>query len=74
MGQFMLEGMFVGLIAWVMAIPISMVLSQGLLGVLPIPYLELDFPFYLVGVGLAGILTAAALANQGPALIFCATK
>jgi len=74
MGQFMLEGMFVGLIAWVMAIPISMVLSQGLLGVLPIPYLELDFPFYLVGVGLAGILTVAALACQGPSLIFCATK
>ncbi|NDJ74631.1 MAG: FtsX-like permease family protein [Chloroflexi bacterium] len=69
MGQFMLEGVFIGLIAWVMAIPISVVLSRGLLSVLPIIYLELDFPLYLIAYGLAGVLVVVGLASLGPSLM-----
>lgn len=66
MSQFMLEGVLIGVIAWIIAIPFSIWLGQGLLGVIPLDYLELDYPIQLVGFGLAGVLIVAALASLGP--------
>ena len=68
MGQFMLEGILIGLLAWVVAIPISLLLGEGLLGGLPIEYLELDYPPQLVVFGLIGVLIVVALASLGPSL------
>jgi putative ABC transport system permease protein len=69
MGQFMLEGILVGVLAWVVAIPVSVMLSHGLLSMLPLDYVELDYPPQLVSVGLAGMLIVAALASLGPSLM-----
>jgi putative ABC transport system permease protein len=68
MSQFMLEGVLVGILAWVLALPISVWLAELLLTTLPFNEIPLIFPLYLVGIGLAGVLMVAALASFGPSL------
>ncbi|HEX3050176.1 MAG TPA: FtsX-like permease family protein [Aggregatilineaceae bacterium] len=69
MSQFMLEGFLIGLLAWVVAIPISVGMSQGFLGMIPIEYLELVYPPQLVVFGLVGILLVVMLASLWPSLM-----
>lgn len=69
MGQFMLEGILIGLLAWVVAIPISIWMGQGLLTLIPSDYLDLNYPPQLVGLGLAGVLIVVVLASLGPSLM-----
>jgi len=69
MSQFMLEGILIGLLAWAVAIPISFGMSWGLVGALPLNYLELDYPPQLVVYGLVGVLFVVALASLWPSLM-----
>ncbi|NDJ75422.1 MAG: FtsX-like permease family protein [Chloroflexi bacterium] len=69
MGLFMLEGMLVGALAWVVAIPVSMGLGAGLLSLLPGDGWSLDYPPQLGVVGLAGVLMVVSLASLGPSLM-----
>lgn len=69
MGQFMLEGILIGLLAWIVAIPISVGMGHGFLGMFPIEYLELEYPPQLVGFGLVSILLVVVLASLWPSLM-----
>lgn len=69
MAQFMVEGLLIGMVAWVFAIPISIWLSQSLLGVIPIDYIELIYPARLIAIGLGGVLGVVMLASLWPALM-----
>jgi ABC-type lipoprotein release transport system permease subunit len=44
-------------------------MSQGFLGMIPIEYLELDYPPQLVVFGLVGILLVVVLASLWPSLM-----
>ncbi len=67
-GQFMLEGIFIGFVAWVVAIPLSVLLSQSLLTTLPGDTLQLIYPPQLVVFGLVGVLFVVAIASLWPSL------
>ena len=69
MSQFMLEGIMIGLLAWVAAIPLSMWMGQGFLSVIPIDYLDLVYPPQLVALGLAGVLLVVSVASLWPSLM-----
>lgn len=69
MGQFMLEGILIGILAWVAAIPLGIVMGQGFLGILPLDYMELDFPPQLVALGLVGVMIVVTLASLWPSLV-----
>jgi putative ABC transport system permease protein len=64
--QFMLEGMMVGFLAWVVAVPLSLVMGLGLVQILPFDYLNFTvMPQYLL-LGLLGVLLVAGLSSLGP--------
>lgn len=66
--QFMMEGLIVGFIAWVIAIPLSYgagYLLYDTLGVDPVGY---RFPPYVLLIGLIGMQVIVAAASLGPSL------
>ncbi|MBN1966520.1 MAG: ABC transporter permease [Anaerolineae bacterium] len=69
MSQFLLEGILVGLAAWMVAVPLSVGLGAGLMDVLPFDYLGYCYPPYVFGLGLAGILIVATVASLWPSLV-----
>lgn len=69
MGQFMLEGILIGLLAWVAAIPLSIWMSRGFLDVIPIDYLDLVYPPQLVALGLVGVMVVVTIASLWPSLM-----
>ncbi|MCI0713186.1 MAG: ABC transporter permease [Chloroflexi bacterium] len=66
--QFLIEGLLVGIIAWLIAIPLSYGISQLLLSVLPLDF-DLDYPPISAMVGFIGILVVATLASIGPSIM-----
>lgn len=69
MGQFMLEGIIIGILAWLGAIPFSIWMSQAFLGVLPVDYMLLIYPPQLVLFGLANVLVIVTVASLWPSLM-----
>ncbi|NDJ78834.1 MAG: ABC transporter permease, partial [Chloroflexi bacterium] len=68
MSQFLVEGILVGVVAWVAAAPLSYVLGYGLNQVLPFDYVTFSYPPVLLIAGLAGVVLIAALASLWPSL------
>ncbi|MFP4322310.1 MAG: ABC transporter permease, partial [Anaerolineales bacterium] len=67
--QFLIEGLLVGALAWVVALPLALLLGVGLSDALPFgDFFEFSFPVWLAGAGLVGVLLVAALASFWPAL------
>jgi putative ABC transport system permease protein len=66
--QFLVEGLVVGVIGWLVAIPVSYVLSQGFQEVIPWEAFEFSYPPEIILVGLIGTLALATLASLWPAL------
>lgn len=69
MGQFMLEGVMIGFLAWLAAIPLSVVMSQGFLSIIPIDYLDLTYPPQLVLTGLVGVMIVVFVASAWPSFV-----
>lgn len=69
MSQFMLEGIWIGLLAWMAAIPLGILMGQSFLGILPLDYMVLDFPPQLVALGLGGVMIVVTLASLWPSLM-----
>lgn len=69
MGQFMLEGVLVGLLAWVLAAPLSVGLGAGLMDMLPFNYFSFSYPPYVLVWGVVGIVITAALVSLWPSII-----
>ncbi len=68
MTQFLLEGILVGVFAWIAAAPLSYILGYGLSKVLPFTYVVFRYPPLLLVIGLVGVVMIAALASLWPSL------
>ena len=69
MGLFMMEGILIGPLAWLVAIPLSVGMSQGFLSMLPLDYVESTYPLQMVAFGLVGVLFVVALASLWPSIM-----
>lgn len=67
-GQFLTEGLFVGLIAWLIGIPLSIGIGSGLMSVLPIEGIPFNYPPVALVLGLVGMLLIAIIASLWPSL------
>lgn len=67
--QFLVEGMLVGMIAFIFAVPLSFVLATGLASVLPFgDVFQFTYPVWILGVGFVGTLVIATVASVWPSL------
>ena len=66
MSQFMTEGILIGVVSWLVAIPISVVMAIGFLSLLPGDYMRLDYPPELIAIGLVGVLMVVTVASLWP--------
>lgn len=66
--QFLTEGMFVGVIAWVVAIPLSVVLGDGLIQSLPFGDIPFEYAPVVAVLGLGLILIVTLIASIWPSL------
>ncbi len=67
--QFLLEGVLVGLLAWIAAAPLSVGLGFGLMQALPFGFLHFAYPPRVLGLGLVGVIVVAAVASLWPAIM-----
>ncbi|MFW5709727.1 MAG: ABC transporter permease, partial [Chloroflexota bacterium] len=67
--QFLLEGILVSLIAWIIALPLSLVMGEVLIDVLPFDHVLLIYRIQVILLGLGGIIVIAAAASMLPALL-----
>ncbi len=66
--QFLVEGILVGVAAWVAAVPLSYGLGYGLNKVLPFDYVTYVYPPVVLVIGLVGVVLIAAVASLWPSL------
>lgn len=68
--QFMIEGLLVGIMAWLAAVPLSLGLAHGINALLPFDdFIEFSFPFVLLPAGMIGILLIAAISSIWPSMM-----
>jgi putative ABC transport system permease protein len=68
MSQFLVEGVLVGVAAWIAAVPLSYGLGYGLNKVLPFDYVTYVYPPVVLVIGLAGVVLIAGVASLWPSL------
>jgi putative ABC transport system permease protein len=67
--QFLVEGVFVGIIAWIVAAPLSVGLAYVLTNALPFgEFIEFAFPWLILPAGLVGILVIATISSIWPSV------
>ncbi len=67
--QFLLEGLFVGLIAWAAALPLSFFLSQQLIRFIPFTdVIPFTYPLIVPVIGLVSTIFLTVIASVGPAI------
>ena len=67
--QFLFEGLIIGLIAWIVAAPLSVLVSQGLIEVLPFGgTFEIGYPPIALLAGFIGMVVLVAAASLLPSL------
>ena len=66
-GQFLTEGMLVGISAWIVAAPLSYLLFVGLVSSLDVGF-EVGYEPIALVIGFAGMIVITALASLGPSL------
>lgn len=68
--QFMVEGVLVGALAWLAAVPLSFGLAYGINALLPFEdFIEFSFPVVLLPAGMVGILIVAIISSMWPSLV-----
>jgi putative ABC transport system permease protein len=68
-GQFMTEGLVIGVLAWLIGLPLSYLLNLGLIEALSLgDEYRLGYPLAAAGLGLVGTLIIAALASMWPSI------
>jgi ABC-type antimicrobial peptide transport system permease subunit len=67
-GQFLVEGLLVGVIAWLVGLPLSYVLGQVLLQVMPFGFVEYTYPLINPVIGLVGMLVIATVSSLWPSI------
>ena len=66
--QFLVEGVLVGVMAWVIGLPLSYVLGVGLNAALDFGDIRFSFPPIVAMWGLMGVIGIGALASIWPAM------
>lgn len=67
--QFLVEGILIGLLAWLLAVPLSYLLALSLLDGLGFAeFIQFSYPLWVLGMGLGGMVLIAALASLWPSL------
>jgi putative ABC transport system permease protein len=66
--QFLVEGILVGVLAWIAAIPLSVLLAKALYSSLGFDFFEFSYPLSTLGLGLIGMLVIATVASLWPSL------
>ncbi len=66
--QFLLEGLLVGGLAWLIGIPLSYGIANLLLGLIPIDF-DFTYPLVSLGLGLFGTIFITTLASIGPSVL-----
>jgi putative ABC transport system permease protein len=67
-GQFLVEGLLVGVIAWLVALPLSYGIGYGLTQALPFSNFGFNYPVFTALLGLVGMVVIATLASLGPSI------
>jgi putative ABC transport system permease protein len=67
-GQFLFEGILVGLIAWLIGIPLSYLFGIGLMKFLPFGFVKFTYPLAGLVIGLVGMLVIATIASLWPSI------
>ncbi len=66
--QFLVEGILVGVMAWVIGLPLSYLLGVGLSSALDFGDIRFSYPPMVAVFGLVGVIGIAALASIWPAM------
>jgi putative ABC transport system permease protein len=67
--QFLVEGVLVGVLAWMVAAPLSIGLAWALTEILPFgDFIEFAYPFFLLPIGFVGILIIATISSVWPSV------
>jgi len=67
--QFLVEGLLIGVLAWIIAIPLSYGLAISLLDGLGFAeFIEFSYPLWVLGLGLVGMLIIATVASLWPSI------
>ncbi|MCD4685124.1 MAG: FtsX-like permease family protein [Anaerolineae bacterium] len=67
--QFLVEGVLVGILAWIVAVPLSVGLAWALTEILPFgDFIEFAYPVILLPIGFAGILIIATISSVWPSV------
>jgi putative ABC transport system permease protein len=67
-GQFLIEGILVGVISWLIGVPLSYLLSRVLADALPFGVTDIDYPAVAVVIGLVGMITVATISSLWPSI------
>ena len=67
--QFLIEGLLISVLAWIGAVPLSYLLSLGLMAGLPFgDFIKFTYPLDILPVGLVGIIVIALVASLWPSI------
>jgi putative ABC transport system permease protein len=67
--QFLVEGVLIGVIAWVIAVPLSVALAWGLTEILPFgDFIAFVYPPIMLPLGFVGILIVATISSVWPSV------
>ena len=67
--QFLVEGLLIGILAWLVAIPLSYGLAVSLLNGLGFAdFITFSYPLWVLGLGLVGMLIIATVASLWPSI------
>lgn len=67
--QFLVEGVLVGILAWIIAAPLSIVLAWALTEILPFgDFIEFEYPLIILPAGFIGILIIATISSVWPSV------
>ncbi len=66
--QFLTEGVLIGMVAWVIGLPVSYLLGNVLTRMLPVSDFGFKYPPLAAGIGAAGMAVIATLASLWPSL------
>jgi putative ABC transport system permease protein len=67
-GQFLVEGILVGVLAWIIGAPLSYLLSKGLMAALPFGTGSLPYPPISLLIGLVGMIVIATFSSLWPSI------
>ena len=67
--QFEVEGILIGLLAWLVAIPLSYLLAQALINALGFgEFIQFHYPIWVIFLGLGGMVVIAFIASLWPSV------